>query len=104
MAPVRRIAPKPLARAWRRRLGVVAASLAGGVAGLAAGVVCVARVPDAASGMGMGLGGPVSSTSAPDAGGRGLPLVPQGVARVLAPAAEVGVTAARERGGEEGAP
>ena len=102
MAPVRRIAPKPLARAWRRRLGVVAASLAGGVAGLAAGVVCVARVPDGASGM--GLGGPVSSTSAPDAGGRGLPLVPQGVARVLAPAAEVGVTAARGQGGEEGAP
>jgi hypothetical protein len=94
MASVRRIAPSPPTRSARRRLGIVATSLAGGIAGLVAGAACVARVPQAASGM----------PSEPGVGDRVHAPAGDGVARVLAPAREAGVMAAQGQVDEDGAP
>jgi hypothetical protein len=76
--------------------------LGGGLAGLAVGAACVVRAPDAAAGTAAGV--TVSRSSGPGIGDRGRPPVHDGVARVLAPARDAGVTAASGRDSEEGAP
>ena len=102
MASVRRIAPRLPPSAARRRLGVVVASLGGGLAGLAVGAACVVRAPDAAVGTAAGV--MVSRSSGPGVGDRGRLPARDGVARVLAPARDAGVTATSGRDSEEGAP
>ena len=105
MASVRRIAPRLPPSAARRRLGVVVASLGGGLAGLAGlavGAACVVRAPDAAVGTAAGV--MVSRSSGPGVGDRGRLPARDGVARVLAPARDAGVTATSGRDSEQGAP
>ena len=79
MTDTRRLVLPPAQPSGRRRAGVLAASLIGGIAGLAAGATCVAWPPERGQAL------------PPSASARHVPPVAQGVAAVLVPAAPADV-------------
>jgi hypothetical protein len=101
MATARRIAPEPPTHRLRRRARGVAASLAGGVAGLAVGAACVAWPPEGDLRAAPGAL-PPSKAAEPQARHPSRRPETRDVAAVLAPATDAGVIPSR--GDEEGAP
>jgi hypothetical protein len=80
----------------------LAASLAGGLAGLAAGAACVSWAPQVGRDGVRGAASRPSTATAVADSARVSPV--QGVERVLAPAAQAGVAPARGRDDEGGSP
>lgn len=99
--PRRTVDPQPPTRGARRHGRGVLATLAGGLAGLAAAVVSVAWAPEVGRDA---MPGAAKVSSSAQGGDRSRERLGGGVAMVLAPATEAGVAPVRQSHGEGVAP